>query len=460
LAGGVSFRRALALIVLGGLVLRVLYAYVLVGDDPLLGDALEFHLQANALADGHGYLQPFLFHDQGIVRPSADKPPLYPLLEAAISLLGGRTWAWHHVVGMLCGAATVAVIGLLGRRVGGPRVGLLAAGIAALYPLLIATDGSLRSETLYALLIAAVLLAALRLRERPDARRAAEFGVLVALATLTRGEALLLLGLLALVAVPLRGAGIAVAACVLVLAPWLARCWIVFDQPVLISTNVGGLLAGANCDSTYHGAFLGQWDLRCIPPPRFTNEAREASHLRGVGLDYARDHAGRVPVVVAARLGRSFELFRVRQQATMEAFYEGRHLRVEQAGVAMYYVLLALGAVGIAVLRRRRGPWAVLVAPFAAVVVVSVTAYGFTRFRVAAEPGLVVLAAVGLAALIDRARERARRDDGDEREGGHLPAPVDRRADGPDRRGGEQAAGQGRVAARGPDPRPAGGRDD
>ena len=431
-----SFRRALTLIVLGGLVLRVLYAYVLVGDDPLLGDALEFHLQANALADGHGYLQPFLFRDQGIIRPSADKPPLYPLLEAALSLLGGRTWAWHHVVGMACGAATVAVIGLLGRRVAGPRVGLLAAGLAAVYPLLIATDGSLRSETVYALLISLVLLAALRLPERP-----AVFGALVGLATLTRGEALLLLGLLALVrGVGVRRAGIAVGACVLVLAPWLARSWIVFDQPVLVSTNVGGLLAGANCDSTYGGAFLGQWDLRCLPPPRSSNEAREAARLRRVGLDYARDHAGRVPVVVAARLGRSFELFRVRQQATMEAFYEGRSLRVEQAGVAMYYALLALGAIGVAVLRRRGGPWPILVAPFALVVVVSVTAYGFTRFRVAAEPGLVVLAAVGLAAVIDRARQGARGDDGDEGERGHLPAPVDRRADRPDRHAGEQAA--------------------
>src|SRR3712207_7205087 len=53
---------------------RAGYAYALVGDDPLLGDALEFHLQANALADGHGYLQPFLFRDQGIARSSADKP--------------------------------------------------------------------------------------------------------------------------------------------------------------------------------------------------------------------------------------------------------------------------------------------------------------------------------------------------------------------------------------------------
>ena len=71
----------------------------LVKSKPLLGDALEFHLQANLLADGKGYIQPFLYQAEGIARASADKPPLYPFLEAGVSLLGGRTWAWHQLVG-------------------------------------------------------------------------------------------------------------------------------------------------------------------------------------------------------------------------------------------------------------------------------------------------------------------------------------------------------------------------
>jgi 4-amino-4-deoxy-L-arabinose transferase-like glycosyltransferase len=388
--------------VLAGLVLRALYAFALVKSKPLLGDALEFHLQANLLADGKGYIQPFLWQSQHIANPSADKPPLYPLLEAVPSLFGGRSYSWHHLVGVLSGTATVGVVGLLGRRVGGARTGLIAAALAAVYPLLVAADGSLRSESTEALLVACTLLAALRLRERPSAGRAALVGALVALATLTRGEALLLL---ALVAVPAAGwrtrnAGIAVAACALVLAPWLVRCWVVFDQPVAISTNTGGLLAGANCDETYHGAFLGQWEYTCVPPARHRNEAQEADRLRGIGLRYARDHASRLPVVLAARLGRSFELFRVRRQAKEEAFFEGRDLLVEHAGVAMYYALAILAAIGVVALRRRAGPWLLLLAPLVSVAFVSLTAYGFTRFRVAAEPSLVVLAAVGVDQLL------------------------------------------------------------
>ena len=397
-----SFGRGLALIAAAGLAARLAYALLLVKSKPLLGDALEFHLQANLLADGKGYIQPFLYEATGTARASADKPPLYPFLQAGVSLLGGRTWAWHQLVGCLAGTGTVAVVGLVGRRAAGPRAGLIAAGLAAAYPLLVAADGSLRSESVYALCIALVLLAALAYREAPSARGAALLGVAVAAAALTRGEALVLLVLLALPLCGPRRAAVAALACVVVLAPWLARCWIVFDRPVLISTNVGGLLAGANCDATYHGALIGQWDFGCIPPPVHANEALEAERLRDRGLSYARHHVGRLPVVVAARLGRSFELFRPREQARQEAFFEGRNLRVEQAGVACYYALVLLAAYGVVVLRRRDGPWRILMAPVALVVFVTVISYGFTRLRVAAEPALVVLAAVALDAVAAR----------------------------------------------------------
>ncbi len=397
-----AFGRRLALIAAAGLAARLAYALLLVKSKPLLGDGLEFHLQANLLADGKGYIQPFLYESKGVARASADKPPLYPFLEAGVSLLGGRSWAWHQLVGCVAGTGTVVVTGLVGRRAAGPRAGLIAGAIAAFYPLLVAADGSLRSESVYALCIALVLLAALRYRDAPTAGRAALLGVAIAVAALTRGEALVLLVLLALPLCGWRRAGVAAVACVVVLAPWIVRCLIVFDRPVLISTNVGGLLAGANCPTTYHGDLIGQWDFGCIPPPVHANEALEANRLRDLGLSYARHHSGRLPVVEAARLGRSFELFRPREQARQEAFFEGRNLRVEQAGVACYYALVLLAAYGVVVLRRRRGPWGVLLAPVALVVFVTVISYGFTRLRAAAEPALVVLAAVALDALAAR----------------------------------------------------------
>jgi hypothetical protein len=400
-----TFRRALGAIVLVGLVLRLLYAYALVKSRPLLGDALEFQQQANLLASGHGLIEPQVWFAHHISRPSGDKPPLYPFLEAAISVLGGRSWAWHDIVDLVAGMATVWVTGLVGRRAGGrrgERVGLIAAAVAAVYPLLIAADGSLRSESVFALLVTLSLLCALRLREAPSARRAAVLGAVIALAALTRSEALLLVVLLPFAIAGWRRGLVSLAACVLVLSPWLIRDAIAFGRPVLISTNVGGLLAGANCAKTYHGPLLGQWDLSCLPPATYANEAAESDHLRTVGLRYAQHHATRLPAVIVARVGRSFEVFNPEQQWAMEAFFEGRNEKVEKAGVFVYYAVELLAIAGAVLLRRRRGPYAILLSPLVLVVFVSVTGYGFTRFRVGAEPALIVLAAVAIDAVVDR----------------------------------------------------------
>ena len=49
--------------------------------------------------------------------------------------------------------------------------------------------------------------------------------------------------------------------------------------------------------------------------------------------------------------------------------------------------------------------------PLVFVTLVAALSYGSTRFRVAAEPAIVVLASVGALALLDRLRERRRGDD-------------------------------------------------
>ena len=81
---------------------------------------------------------------------------------------------------------------------------------------------------------------------------------------------------------------------------------------------------------------------------------------------------------------------------------EGRPRWVTGLGMVFYYPLLAFAIGGVVVLRRRRTrQWPLLVPPLI-VTRRTVLAYGQTRFRVPAEPSLVVLAAVGIAALVAR----------------------------------------------------------
>jgi 4-amino-4-deoxy-L-arabinose transferase-like glycosyltransferase len=344
---------------------------------------------------------------------TADKPPLYPLLLALPSIVGWKTVVAHRVLSCLMGAALVAGVGLLGRRVAGERVGLVAASIAALYPLLVVLDGSVRSESLYAPLIAFMLLAAYRLADQPSTGRAVVLGALIGAAALTRSEALLLgVVLLALAARRLpSGARIRqpVAAAVialLLIAPWLIRNWAEFDRP-LLSTNAGSLAYGANCHAAYYSGQIGSWP--CYPrltvaPGR--DEADVSADLGQTGVTYARDHVGRLPAVAGVRLLRSFDLWAPPSATRLEAAIGDRDLSTYRAGVAVYYLLLPFAVAGAVILRRRREPLGFLLAPIALVALVSILGYGTPRFRVPAEIPLVVLAAVALVGIAARLRER------------------------------------------------------
>jgi 4-amino-4-deoxy-L-arabinose transferase-like glycosyltransferase len=404
-----SFAVPLAAIAAVGVALRLLYLLTIGRHVTGIGDWFFYHWQANDIAAGRGFDEPFRLRFDHLALPSAGHPPLYPLVLSAVSALGGTGTLAHRALGLPLGACTIALVGLLGRQVGGRRVGLLAAGLCAVYPLMIATDADLMSETLYAPLVALVLLGAWRLVARPSVAVAALTGAVLGLAALTRSEALLLLPLLVwpvlfLGARRWGGLGVATLACVVVLAPWAIRNAAVFGRFVPISNNDSTVVAGANCDLTYHGINLGGWDIRCISPRRLDNEAAQAAVWRREGLTYARDHAGRLPVVLAVRVLRVWDLWQPRRQV---GFAEGRERRTTQAGVAMYYVLCVLAAGGVVVLRRRRG-WSVLVllAPAVAVCVAALVGYGVPRLRFAFELPLLVLAASGVVAAWD-ARRRA-----------------------------------------------------
>jgi 4-amino-4-deoxy-L-arabinose transferase-like glycosyltransferase len=400
-----------------GLAVRLIYALGVMGGREVHGDGREFHFLAKVLGDEGRYLQPFRFLFQhGTAIPTAEKPPLYPAVLAIPSALGLDSVQDQRAISCVMGAIAVVLIGLLARRIGGDRVGLIAAAIAAVYPPLVMLDASLRSESLYAPLIALCLLLAYRLRDRPRALGGAALGVAIGLAALTRSEALALVVLLGVPLVSLlprgdrlRPAVAIVAGCAVVVAPWLARNWIVFDRPAAISTNEGGLLAGANCPAAYYSPLIGTWP--CFPrndPAWGENEAVISSHLRSQAFDYADAHAARLPAVVGVRILRVWDLWHPRQAAPLEASIADRHIRAQQLSVLALYVMGPLAIAGFVLLRRRGEPIRLLVVPFVLVTLVAATSYGSTRFRVAAEIPIVVLGAVTIAALATAfARRRA-----------------------------------------------------
>jgi hypothetical protein len=404
-----TFEGRLALIAVGGLLIRLLYTG-LNRSYPVIGDALTFHLDAAHLADGEGFRRAYEN------TATAEHPPLHILWLALIDVLGGHGTLAQKFVMCFVGTGTVLALGFLGRRVAGPRAGLIAAFIGAVYPLLWVIDGSLMSETTYALLITLTLLTAYRYMDAPSLRRAALVGACIALATLTRGEAL---GLLVLLALPLayrahagrrarlRAAGVMFAAFLVLLAPWTVRNLLTFHEPVLISTNGDGVMIGANCSGSYYGELKGAWDYSCFRNRAPGDESQYSKDYRARGLRYARDHAGRIPTVVAFRLLREFDFYRPAQSAILMAS-EGRRFEVAKWGIRTYWLLFPLFVIGGLVLWRRRDPglW-ILSAPVVLGVAVAILVYGSTRFRVVMEPVIVVLAAVAIDGALRRLGRRS-----------------------------------------------------
>jgi hypothetical protein len=200
-----------------------------------------------------------------------------------------------------------------------------------------------------------------------------------------------------------------------IVMPWSVRNARTFHTFVPVSNSLVQIVDGANCRLTYSGPFLGSWrstfgnaDARgdeCFEgfngsEPGF-DEAEAAEVSRRDGVNYIRGHVSDLPKVAAARFLRTFGLFRPAQQTQLEAL-EGRPLGWERAGTYMYWVMVPLAIAGFVLLVRRRAPVWPLAAAVLTVAVSTVITYGTQRFRITAEPAILVFAATAIVAIARR----------------------------------------------------------
>ena len=352
---------------------------------------------------------PFDFYKDGVVAPGADHPPGFVLVLAFLDRLGIDTPQGQRLAMCVLGTATIAVIAVLGRRLGGARVGLIAAGIAAVYPNFWINDGMLMVETLVHLRhrgrhcwpatatctaptagTSSCSPSRSTVAAMPGPRRSCCSGLLVLPLVLFRREHPWRERFTQLV--------VAAAIPVLAFAPWVA----VQPQPLRRSRcssapGAGQTLAVGNCDLTFGGrTSASTTPVACAlrrssrrPPP--TVRCVTAS-TRRIARDYIDAHRADLPRVVAARVGRVWQMYQVDQSIGLDGYIEGR------AGgpptVTSVWCERRSGATScwccwrswaVVILRRRRETlYPLLVQPLLATFTAATT-FGITRYRAGAE---------------------------------------------------------------------------
>jgi len=411
----------LVVITAAGLAVRLAYILLVRRDHAVGGDAIFYHVGANLLVDGKGFISPFPYELFNVKVQAADHPPLYLLFLSIPSLVGLRTTLEHLVWSAMLGTGTIVAVAFLGRRVGGVRVGLIAAAVAAVYPNIWMWDGTLLSETLAILLATLSILFAYRFLDRPSIGRAVALGAMCGAAALARSELILLVPALLLPTVlvakdlarrdRVRLLAVAGLLTVVVVGPWIGYNLTRFEHPVFLSSQFEPTLAGANCRDTYSGRALGSLTSTCVHVNVRADQSVEGRRLRAKAWEFVQDNLDRVPIVVGARLGRVTSTFRVAEQVDFDVGVEDRERELTLAGLISYYLIAIAAIAGAVMLRRRRAiPLFPLLAVPVVVLVSAAATYGTTRFRATAETSLAVLAAIGLAALSERVRTRGSAD--------------------------------------------------
>jgi 4-amino-4-deoxy-L-arabinose transferase-like glycosyltransferase len=396
------FSVTLGVIALLGLTWRV--AYVLwMRDGTVLGDGYTYHYGALDLVDGVG------FYDPMSGRAVAGHPPAWTIVLAGPSALGLRSWFSHQLVACVIGTATVVMSGLAAREAFGRRTGLIAGALTAAYPYVWLYEREVLSEPLAMLGVATTIWLAYKFRAMPRLGPAIALGAAVGIMAMTRSE---LIGIAVLLIAPLvlsvpnvqlqRRLGwlaAAALACVLVIAPWAVYNSTRFERPVPLSTGLGAAMKTGNCEPTYHGELLGYYQLGCIVFLKNINpdySIADGQYIRE-SLSFMSTNKSRVPIAMAARVGRTFGLYRPLQQMHLET-ERATELWVLRFGFISYWALLSFAIAGATIGRRRRIPiYPLVVFPLLIAVSVLLT-IGSVRYRAPAEIPLLILAAVALDA--------------------------------------------------------------
>ena len=364
----------------------------------------------------------------GIDRPTAFRPPLYPLLLTPIEWLEPSETVANLLRGLLnvaFAAGTIATTLACGRLLDDTRgalVGGVAAALVAVSPLGVQYSRFAMTETLCGLLVTVAVWLSLRwIRIDAISRRdAVALGVALGLGALCRPTvwpfAAIVLTVLtmrfarrreALTRVPLVAAALSA-----VVLPWVVRNALSVGKSTPLTTHGGYTLALGNNDAFYREIVHAPWGTVWTDGQVRWIEA-ELSQARGVGMDgeleldaYFRDRA-----VDAIRSSPGD--FAAACWLRLRRFWSPAPVTVSLTsplGLSLLaFGLTVAGLASFGVVRCWRRDWvriAIVLAGPVAFTAVHLIYWSNARMRLPIEPCAFLLAGCGVATLLDAVRSR------------------------------------------------------
>jgi 4-amino-4-deoxy-L-arabinose transferase-like glycosyltransferase len=426
---------AIAAIVLFAFALRAVVVAADSGYHPA-NDSAQFDYFGRWIGNGFGYPPAGYLLAGG---PSAIRGPVFPYLLGGVYALTGDSFNAGRLVGAALGALAVLLLYLLVRRIWGRRIALIAAGLMAVFPPLVLLSKELLSEPLFIVFELAALLCVVNFRRSGGALQwAAAGGLLCGLAVLTKDVGIVLVPAIALGvwtqrprfrARGLLAPALVVACTAVVMLPWVLRNANEFGRFIPLSTNGGFTAAGTyNQESLQDSGAHGGWRTpQAVPEDRAlfatpgVDEGDLDATLRRRAWDLAWQHPGYVAETSGWNVLRLFEIVGGSVVDTHGDPVTTRGIgsntpMAERVGIALAAALAVLGVVAIARSGRRdpadggprripRGPLYLWLVPIL-VIAAATPLLGLPRYRLPADPFLLILAAIGVSWLWDRFSER------------------------------------------------------
>jgi 4-amino-4-deoxy-L-arabinose transferase-like glycosyltransferase len=367
--------------------------------------------------------------------PSAYTQPLYAWFLIPIYWLFGANWQSIGIPQIVVAVVTAWLVYKIGLRVLGRKAGLVGAAIATLNPYLVWHDVHVNREVIDQVVAAALVLLTLVVVERPTKWRAVLLGAVAGVSMLGNTR-LVFLPILCALYIAWRlpkaratalAAALVLAGAAVVVTPWLVRnkvsvgCWTL--------TTDGRAMWKANNTGTYALLSSGRWIDNVGPraprppePGRLTPEEANGIWLRTNGkvklhpdeclemrfyehqaLEYWRHHPGGKAKLMALSAKLLW------QPAVFET--SGRNGAGSQLDVgrrviepAYMWTLYVLAAAGLYFAPRAFVALALLL--FTYQTAAALAFVGATRYRVAWDFLLALLAAAALARIAERVRAR------------------------------------------------------